>query len=236
MKKEWIMITSIIAVMLTACGEEKNQHNVTPGSEENQIVESENANESTEQSMPVVENVSLETLLSHEESAATDFDYWTDGEYAYIDGYLGSDVIVVIPEKLDGCPIKEVGILKGKGIQAIKYSNTVELIRESSFSFDTDLRYVVLGSNVKTIGKIAFERCKNLEYVQLNDSLEEIGEAALCFISAKEIKIPESVIAIGDAAFNMDDTQTIYVKAGSFAESWCGEWKGYFADFNFVVE
>lgn len=176
----------------------------------------------------------MDLLLSHAETPAEDFKYYISDECAYIDDYIGTDPIVVIPESIEGYPVKTISSLGNEGIQALRLSDSVEFV--GGFRFDKDLQYVVFGANVKTVGDNAFEGCSNLKEIRLNDSLEIIGEGAFCYVGAEELVIPASVTEIGGAAFNMDATQTVYVQAGSYAETYCMEAIETFKNFVFEVE
>lgn len=230
-------LTSIMA--LTACGNSDANSNVSsPNNNDTTVTESvsdmeENAGE--EETVQTGTDVSMESLLNHAETPAEDFTYYISEDEVTIDGYVGTDPIVVIPESIEGYPVKYIINIKGKGIQAIKFPDSMETIG-SLFMMDEDIQYVVFGSNIREVGDDAFYICKNLKEVQLNDSLEKIGECAFGASSIKQLHIPNSVTEIGGAAFNMDATQTIYVKAGSFAETYCIESKKVFENMIYIVE
>lgn len=224
---------------MTACGGKGTGGTVTPKPTEESQTQSQGTKDTTPNTVtPEITSteVSLDALLNHAETPAEDFDYRADGTYSYIYEYLGTDPIVVIPETLDGCPVKSVDGLTGCGIKAVKYSDSVELIEDRSFAFDANLQYVVFGSNIKEVGKIAFQGCENLEYLSLNETLEVINEGAFTKTAVKEIHIPESVKEIHGAPFNMNSTQTIYVKSNSYAEEYCTELSSKFENFIFIAE
>lgn len=239
MKKTIAIIATFISLTaLTACGTKDadstaaDQQNSDGLVTENTASSGEGAEEK-ETALPNDE-VSMENLLSHAETPAEDFTYYISDECAIINNYIGADPIVVIPESIEGYPVKTISSLGNKGIQAIRFSDSVEFV--GGFCFDSDLQYVVFGANVKTVGDEAFEGCSNLKEIRLNDTLESIGKMAFCYVGAKELVIPASVTEIGEAAFNMDATQTVYVTAGSYAETYCLEAKENFENFIYVVE
>lgn len=65
------------------------------------------------------------------------------------------------------------------------------------------IKSINIPNSVKTIGKGAFQECKELERVTMGDSVVTIGDNAfeLCS-SLTSIKIPNSVITIGNSAFS----------------------------------
>lgn len=233
-----IIATFISLIALTACGS-RGADSTAADQENSDGVVTENtasAGESEEEKETDSSNgeVSMENLSSHAETPAEDFTYYISDECANISDYIGTDPIVVIPESIEGYPVKTISSLGNKGIQAIRFSDSVEFV--GGFCFDSNLQYVVFGANVKKVGNEAFEGCSNLKEIILNDSLESIGKMAFCYVGAEELVIPASVTEIGEAAFNMDATQTVYVTAGSYAETYCMEAKENFEKFIYVVE
>lgn len=232
-----ILVGGALAVLLTACGgKEAAEENV-------QETMQTDAQETTAEAQGTTTDeavITMDALLNHAETPAEDFNYMVNDNSVIIEGYTGNDPIVVIPETIEGKPVSLIRKLGSTGIDAIKLSDSVETIDDSCFmptsSEGTSVKIVVFGNGVKKIGKNAFLNCSNLEELELNDGLEQIGDMALTYTGVKEIVIPESVSNIGDAAFNLDKSQTVFVKAGSYAESWCIEWKELFDDFNYVVE
>lgn len=67
---------------------------------------------------------------------------------------------------------------------------------------NSDIKSVVLGKNVFSIGKSAFGGCVSLSKIQLNEGLEYIDDWAFggC-AKLKEVKFPYSVLRIGKFAF-----------------------------------
>ena len=238
MKKTIVIALLISLIALTACGnKDTNSMASEQGNSDVVVTESTaSAGESVEEKEAVQSNdeVSMDSLLSHAETSAEDFKYYISDGYAWIDDYLGMDPIVVIPESIEGSPVKTISSLGNKGIQALKLSDSVESV--GGFINDDDLQYLVFGANVKTVEDRAFLCCYNLKEIILNDSLETIGSMAFSSVGAEELVIPASVTEIGGSAFDMDGTQTIYVKAGSYAETYCMEAKENFERLIYVVE
>ncbi len=92
----------------------------------------------------------------------------------------------------------------------VSIPNTVEVIAESAFDENDDIKRVVIPDSVKMIEPYAFWGCDNLNTVVLGNGLSEIGDYA--FINCKGLKqitIPKTVRSIGIQAFgdcvNMTD-------------------------------
>ena len=68
---------------------------------------------------------------------------------------------------------------------------------------------VVIGTDVKSIGAVAFQNCKALKTVIIPDSVTSIGAVAFAGCKAlKTVIIPDSVTSIGGQAFQMCDALT----------------------------
>lgn len=89
---------------------------------------------------------------------------------------------IVIPNEIDGYPIREIG--------------------DSAFENCTKLRSVKIKSKMTSIGNGAFSNCVSLKEIEFPETLESIGEAAFYACSDLEsLTIPESVSSIGSYAF-----------------------------------
>ena len=90
----------------------------------------------------------------------------------------------------------------------------VEAIEDNAFRNDTTVKQVIIGNNVKEIGKSAFAGCTNLKNVKLNSALESIGDQAFANCKAvTKIIIPKNVRKIGKYAFKGNPKlKTIIVK------------------------
>lgn len=82
----------------------------------------------------------------------------------------------------------------------------VEYIPASIFypktNYETNIKSVKFGKNLKKIGKYAFKACENLESVILPEGLTEIGEQAFHGCSGiKNISIPSTLEVISNYAF-----------------------------------
>ncbi|MBE6741166.1 MAG: fibronectin type III domain-containing protein [Ruminococcaceae bacterium] len=72
----------------------------------------------------------------------------------------------------------------------------------SPFCFCDDIKSVVIGEGVTSVGNWSFAGCKKLESVSLPSTMKRIGKRAFIgCISIKEIAVPERVEEINDSAF-----------------------------------
>ena len=154
-----------------------------------------------------------------------------------INGYKGSDKEVVIPNYINGVPVKKLAhvhhsyfgstsrgtlwdqsICQGgkigywyvqNDITSVTISNGIETIGEYSFFASQALQNVVIPSSVKIIEQIAFGSCDSLT----------------------DIVIPSSVTTMGYAVFG-DITVHVPWKEGEKPEGWDDHW----ADGNVVID
>lgn len=182
--------------------------------------------EETKESYKSADDITMDDLNNHEETSADDFEYGDgpDGSVV-IDGYTGDDPIVVIPDEIDGKKVVDFGKIftNNKDVVAIKVGDNVENIKNGAFGNCDNLKYIVLGKNVKVFehGNVGGQK---LEQLELNDGLEQLGEegtsgAVIILNKDKvDVRIPESV---NHMAFT--GAKTLIVKAGSYAESFAKE-------------
>ena len=240
--KKRLLVLGLAFTMLaaTACGTSsdggsktsKADKTVTATSNDNKKTEKQNNDdkdskkEETKESYKSADDITMDDLNNHEETSADDFEYGDgpDGSVV-IDGYTGEDPIVVIPNEIDGKKVVDFGKIftNNKDIVAVRVGDNVENIKEGAFGNCDNLKYIILGKNVKVFehGNVGG---KKFEQLELNDGLEQLGEegtsgAVIILNKDKvEVKIPESV---NHMAFT--GAKTLIVKAGSYAESFAKE-------------
>ena len=170
------------------------------------------------------DDITMDDLKNHEETPGEDFKYRdkSNGE-AVIKEYTGDDPIVVIPNEIDGKKVVDFGKIftNDKDIVAVKVGDNVEEIADGAFTNCDNLKYVILGKNVKKFNDNNVGG-KKLEALELNDGLEELGTGSsttgVIVMGDIDVKIPESVKKMDFAC-----KKAMIVKAGSYAESYAKE-------------
>ncbi len=171
------------------------------------------------------DEITMDDLMSHDETPAEDFEFNDGRDDIIIDKYVGKDPIVVIPDEIDGKKVVgfESAFTLNNNIVAVKIGNNVQEVEKSAFSGCKQLKYVVMGDSVKTIGGSMFAQT-NLQELVLNDGLQKIGQDDSNNVLAPpssncgmDLKIPESVTELHVSEFNLIG------KSGSYAEQYANE-------------
>ena len=126
--------------------------------------------------------VPLETVRERNIISAENFDYEVVDGGVTITKHKGKDSDVVIPEEIDGKPVKEIGFY--------------------AFEANGDIISVSLPESITAIGEGAFLSCSALQQINLPTGLTEIGEGAFAgCASISEITVPAAVQRIHEGAF-----------------------------------
>ena len=233
--KKRLLVLGLAFTMLaaTACGTSSYNGNKTSKADKtvtatsdndktSEIQKNDDKKDDAKESYKSADDITMDDLKNHEETSAEDFEYG-DGPNGsiVIDGYIGEDPIVVIPNEIDGKKVVDFrkAFTNNKDIIAIKIGDNVEDIIENAFTNCDNLKYIVFGKNVKTI-EDGLLGGKKLEQVEFNDGIEQIGSSknGLILLNSIEVKIPESV-----KEMYLYKAKTLIVKSGSYAESYAKE-------------
>ena len=172
------------------------------------------------------DEITMDDLMSHDETPAEDFEFNDSADEIVIQKYVGKDPIVVIPDEIDGKKVVDFdkAFWNNKIVVAIRVGNNVTEIKKMAFSNCENLKYVVLGESVKSLGSDSFANT-NIKEIELNDGLQKIGEDdtnntvdAPDSNYGMDLKIPDSVTEIHVRHFNL------IVKSGSQAEQYAKEY------------
>lgn len=133
---------------------------------------------------------------------ATDFQYTENDDGGItITKYIGTDTSVIIPDKIEGKFVTEIGNgafeygAESVDIVSVIIPSSVENIGSFSFCRSPSLKTVILKEGVKTIGKGAFINCTSLQSVVLPTSLTLINSEAFSLCTAlKHITIPSDCL------------------------------------------
>lgn len=185
------------------------------------------ADDDNDEQEPVVDEspITVDDVLNHPETPAEDFEYSAGNEYSpyvNIEKYIGTDPIVVIPETIDGYPVTTVSngglATENSIVKGIKIPSGVTELSQT-FNCNESLQ-IVLADGVEKVKDGTFNFNSNLKYIDLGDNLKEISPSNFFF--SVEIHIPESVAEL-ECTFWSPETATIIGAAGSYAETFANE-------------
>ena len=187
---------------------------------------SDKSDDKNDTSYKSADEITMDDLMSHDETPAEDFELIDNSDEIVIENYVGKDPIVVIPDEIDGKKVVDFDktFWNNKIVVAIRVGNNVTEIKKMAFSNCENLKYVVLGESVKSLGSDSFANT-NIKEIELNDGLQKIGEDdtnntvdAPDSNCGMDLKIPDSVTEIHVRDFNL------IVKSGSQAEQYAKEY------------
>ena len=137
-----------------------------------------------------------------------------------INSYKGNDTTVIIPNYINGKPVKR--LCYGMGSIWTEICSD----RYTYFGIQQTIKEVIISEGIETIGNYAFAYSYGLEHLTVPNSATTIEEYAFrgC-TSLTNITIPNSVTSIGYGAFE-DCIITVNVpfKEGETPEGWDANW------------
>ena len=236
MKKRLLILGMIftMAVSSAGCGSSSSSDNAgrtdkqtatVQDSQKDTSSDSKSDNDKKDAKYKSADEITMDDLMSHDETPAEDFEFNDGRDDIIIDKYVGKDPIVVIPDEIDGKKVVgfESAFSLNNNIVAVKIGNNVQEVVKSAFSGCKQLKYVVMGDSVKTIGGRMFAQT-NLQELVLNDGVQKIGQDDSNNVFAPpssncgmDLKIPESVTELHVSEFNLIG------KSGSYAEQYANE-------------
>lgn len=104
----------------------------------------------------------------------------------------------------------------------LTFSDSVKKVPEyfsSAVNDSPNIKNIIIGEAVTSIGDYAFERCNNLTYVIIGGAVVSIGAVAFAHCTGlTSITIPDSVTSIGNSAFSDCSGLTSMMFEGTIAE------------------
>ena len=133
--------------------------------------------------------------------------YKVDGKY--IEGGTEGEMYTIIEVQLraEGLETDGDSGTSFPKIETVIYPNTVEKVygirKGTGFEKANEtLKTVILPSELKTIGEMAFYNCEGLTSITIPDGVTSIGDEAFSHSSLTSITIPDNVTSIGNSAFS----------------------------------
>ena len=210
MKKKLFIITLtsiLIVVLLSACGNgATNDTSDSPDREKPNT--STPAPDSTPISTPEI-NIEVTPIES--------FRYSSDAENqgVRIDGFIGSELKVRIPDTIEEMPVTSIGAsaFKGSGIMSLYIPDSVKVIGDYAFADADGLIEIFIPDSVTRIGGYAFAN-SGLTSILLPNSLSNITGHMFTSSKIESIVIPGSVEVIEEWAFHGSELTSVIISEG----------------------
>ncbi len=133
---------------------------------------------------------------------------------------------ITLPDTVER--IGEFAFFKCRSLSQINLPERLTEISKGMLDI-TGMEEIVIGSNIKKIGAVAFYGCPGLKTVRICEGVAEIGEAAFYYCTGLEtVELPRSIKKIpkntmSESPFWACNKLTIMVHRGSYAEKYCKE-------------
>ena len=118
--------------------------------------------------------------------------------------YNGTDAKVVIPDSIDGTPVKTIGkeaFCRNKSIEEVIVPDSVVTMRGGAFSFCGNLKRVHLSNNISNIIAETFDGCGKLEDINIPDMVQKVPSGLFKDCPLKSIHIGKSLSEISKRDF-----------------------------------
>lgn len=112
-----------------------------------------------------------------------DFKYHITPFGCVISEYNGTDKTVMVPEKIAGCEVSEIGMSAFAGnklIEKVVLPDGVDFIRSYAFARCENLKTLILPETLRKISYDVFLDCKSLKRIQFNGSKESWEKVVNC--------------------------------------------------------
>ncbi len=132
------------------------------------------------------------------------FEYNNDNGEITITKYIGTEIEVVIPAEIDGCPVTQIGDMAFMNCELVDVviPDSVKHIGAMAFYGCIYMENVKIGEGVTTIGDQAFYGCITLIDVEIGDNVTIIGDQSFSgCVTLVNVKIGKNVKIIGSEAF-----------------------------------
>ena len=150
-------------------------------------------------------------------SPVEDFEYSivSSKNIIQIDKYIGNDIDVIIPNKIEDKPVAYIGdyAFKDTKVETVVIPDSVIGIK-TAFLGCVSLKKVELPNSITYIDSMAFMRCTSLTEINMPKNLLSIGKYAFSETNIEEITIPK-LAQIGEYAFkNIPPLKTVIFEEG----------------------
>lgn len=136
---------------------------------------------------------------------ADESDYKFDIDSGTIKRYIGDETTIVIPSTIAGFPVTKIGseaFYGNSNLRAVVINSNIETIGRNAFSHCTSLESVVINSDELTLGRSTFSYCTNLKNVNIKANKLSAEDSIFAGCSSLEsISLPENTNDIPSCMF-----------------------------------
>ncbi|MDR1815370.1 MAG: leucine-rich repeat protein, partial [Clostridiales Family XIII bacterium] len=151
----------------------------------------------------------LDSIFAGVNTPASDFSFKPlNGTYALLEGYSGSDTVIVLPtHSSDGHIVQEIeagAFQSNTSLQAVLISDTIEIIGNNAFSGLSALTQIGFGncSDDTVIGTSAFQNCTGLTAITIPGTVTSIGSQAFRGCTGlTSVTLGEGLLTLSSQAF-----------------------------------
>ena len=148
-----------------------------------------------------------------------DWEYTVSDGVATLTKYLGDDEILIVPNYIDGIPVKQVG----NGMGQVWDADNTDCVQDreidtmTSGRFQIKITEIKISNGVEKIGQYCFQNIDNLKNIEIPSSINNIESFAFDFVVVGKtremtLKIPKTVINVGRYIVGVDDTIEVEFK------------------------
>ena len=149
-----------------------------------------------------------------------------------INGYKGSDKEVVIPNYINGVPVKKLAHVHHSyfgptSMGTFWDSSICKGGKQAYWYIQNDITSVTISNGIETIGKYSFYHSQALRNVVIPSSVKIIEWSAFDYCdSLTDVVVPSSVTTMGGNVFGGNPSITVHVpwKEGEKPEGWDDNW------------
>lgn len=187
--------------------ENKVNTEVTDNEQENTT---ENESSDLDKNMVAEQPVEENTEPTYDDSDATpasSFEYSVDKDKKRVSiiKFIGNEKEVVIPNYIEGYPVKSLGMFfcnTDSSVELVIIPENIEIIHEQAFYGCKNLKTVITKSENLVIKRSAFESCSSLNNLILGEGVVEVGASVFRHCtSLRNIHIPSTLNKCGTGAF-----------------------------------
>ncbi|MBR6558799.1 MAG: leucine-rich repeat domain-containing protein [Clostridia bacterium] len=141
-----------------------------------------------------------------------------------IEDYLGDKTKVVVPEKINGRKVVEIGsfafgedeknMVYGPQITYIDIPKTVKVIGEYAFDDCRKLKTVIIPEGVEIIGSGAFGGCIELESIEIPKTVKEIRDKAFFECESFKKAYMSASVKYGEFVFSYSSVESVEIEEG----------------------